>query len=90
MFKEPLQAINIQKLAQPLVKYMRDNYNPHTSIVITSERIAVIEDVFSIPNSTFATVTLEIDVPRGVKQAVETAIRDSAAKAKVTKISRGE
>ena len=90
MFKEPLQAINIQKLAQPLVKYMRDNYNPHTSIVITSERIAVIEDVFSIPNSTFATVTLEIDVSGNIEQAIEAAVRDSVEKAKVTKISRGE
>ncbi len=48
--KEPLQAINLQKLAQPLIKYMHDNYNPHVSIVITNERIAVIEDVLSIPN----------------------------------------
>ncbi len=50
MFKEPKQEIDIQKLAQPLVEYMRDNYNPHVSIVITGERIAVIEDVLSIPN----------------------------------------
>ena len=83
MFKEPKQAIDIQKLAQPLVEYMRDNYNPHVSIVITSERIAVIEDVLSIPNETSTKNTIEVSIPRGVKQAVETAIRDSTAKALV-------
>ena len=89
MFKEPKQAIDIQKLAQPLVEYMRDNFNPHTTIAITSERIAVVEDVLSMPNSTYATVTLEIDVSSGVEQAIEAIIRDSAAKAKATKISIG-
>ena len=48
--KESKQAMYLQKLAQPLAEYMRDNYNPHVSIVITGERIAVIEDVLSIPN----------------------------------------
>ena len=90
MFKEPLQAINIQKLAQPLAEYMRDNFNPHTTIAITSERIAVVEDVLSMPNETFATVTLEIDVSGNIEQAIEAAVRDSVEKAKVTKISRGE
>ena len=87
MFKEPKQAIDIQKLAQPLVEHMRDNYNPHVSIVITGERIAVVEDVLSMPNETFATVTLEIDVSSKIEQAIEAAVRDSVEKANVTKIS---
>ena len=44
------QGTDIPNLAQPLIEYMRDNYNPHVSIVITSERVVVIEDVLSVPN----------------------------------------
>lgn len=34
-----------------LVKFLLENYNPHTSIIITSERIVVVEDVLSIPHT---------------------------------------
>ncbi len=39
----------IEELAKPLIEYLRDSYHPYTSIVITPERVAVIETVQSIP-----------------------------------------
>lgn len=39
----------LEKLAKPLVDYLRNNYNPHTTIVITDERVVVVEDVMGIP-----------------------------------------
>lgn len=41
----------IERLAVPLIRYLRDNYHPYTSVVITDSRIAVVETVLSIPNS---------------------------------------
>ncbi len=39
----------IEELAKPLIEYLRDSYHPYTSIVITPERVAVIETIQSIP-----------------------------------------
>lgn len=39
----------LTNLAQPLVDYLRQNYHPHTAIVITDERVTVVEDVMSVP-----------------------------------------
>lgn len=39
----------LEDLAKPLVQYLRENHNPHTSIVITEERVVVVEDVIGIP-----------------------------------------
>lgn len=39
----------IEELAKPLIDYLKDNYHPYTSIVITPERVAVIETIQSIP-----------------------------------------
>lgn len=39
----------LTNLAQPLVYYLRQNYHPHTTIVITDERVTVVEDVMSVP-----------------------------------------
>lgn len=41
----------LEKLAEPLVEYLRTNYHPHVTIVITDERIAVVETVESVPNN---------------------------------------
>ena len=43
------QADNLEHLAKPLVKYLKENHNPHTAIVITDERVVVVEDVLGIP-----------------------------------------
>lgn len=39
----------IEELAKPLIEYLKDNCHPYTSIVVTQERVAVIETVQSIP-----------------------------------------
>lgn len=39
----------VEELAKPLIDYLKDNYHPYTSIVITPERVAVIETIQSIP-----------------------------------------
>ena len=36
-------------LTAPLVEYIRENHHPHTAIVITDERVVVVEDVIGIP-----------------------------------------
>ena len=38
-----------EELAEPLIEYLKDNCHPYTSIVVTQERVAVIETVQSIP-----------------------------------------
>ena len=39
----------IEELKKPIIDYLKDKYLPYTSIVITPERVAVIETVQSIP-----------------------------------------
>lgn len=39
----------LEKMAQSLVDFLKQNYNPHTSIIITDERVTLVEDVLSIP-----------------------------------------
>lgn len=40
---------DLETLCQPLVSYLRENYNPYCSIVITSSGIRVDESIVSIP-----------------------------------------
>lgn len=42
-------ADNLEQLAAPLVEYLRKNFHPHTAIVVTDERVVVVEDVLGIP-----------------------------------------
>lgn len=39
----------LQELAKPLIEYLKENCHPYTSIVITGERVAVMETALSIP-----------------------------------------
>lgn len=52
----------LEKLSKPLIDYLKNNYHPHTAIVITEERVAVIETVLSIPKKCmdFADATEEV------------------------------
>lgn len=38
------------KLFKPVIQFLKDNYHPHTALVITDERVVVIEEITSIPN----------------------------------------
>ena len=42
---------SLEEVMRPVVAFLSENYNPHTSIIITSERIVVVEDVLSIPHT---------------------------------------
>lgn len=39
----------LERIAEPLVKYLRNNHHPHTKIVITCESAVVVEITHSIP-----------------------------------------
>lgn len=39
----------IEELSKPLIDYLKDNCHSYTSIVVTPERVAVIETIQSIP-----------------------------------------
>lgn len=39
----------LEELAKPLVDYLREKYNPHTAIVVTGERVVVLESMMSVP-----------------------------------------
>ena len=39
----------LKEITRPIMKYLRNNCHPYTSIVITGERVTVIEDILSIP-----------------------------------------
>ncbi|MBO5372148.1 MAG: hypothetical protein J6A75_05440 [Lachnospiraceae bacterium] len=39
----------LQELCEPVSKYLQDNYNPHTSIVITDSGISLEETVIFVP-----------------------------------------
>lgn len=39
----------LEKVCQPLVKYLKDNYDPYTEIAITMDSITVKRDVEGIP-----------------------------------------
>ena len=47
--KDIVEADRLDELARPLVEYLAENRHPHSAIVITAERTAVIETVLSIP-----------------------------------------
>lgn len=47
--KDTADADRMGELAKPLVEYLKENCHPHSAIMITTERVAVIETVLSIP-----------------------------------------
>lgn len=39
----------LEKLARPLMDYLKENCHPYTSILVEESRVAVVETVLSIP-----------------------------------------
>ncbi|MFR7544577.1 MAG: hypothetical protein ACLUWN_01320 [Clostridia bacterium] len=39
----------IKQIAKPLIDFIKQNYNPHTSIVINEDSIKVVTDEINIP-----------------------------------------
>lgn len=46
---EKMDKSKLEKLTKPLIEYLKENCHPYTSIVITGERVAVMETALSIP-----------------------------------------
>ena len=42
----------LESLVKPLMEHLENNYHPHTAIVVTVERVVVVESVLSIPKHT--------------------------------------
>ncbi len=42
-------ADELKQLARPLVDYLRKHHHPHTTIVITDDRVDVMESLAGIP-----------------------------------------
>ncbi len=49
--KDTVDADRLNELAKPLTEYLKENCHPHSAIMITVERTAVIETVLSIPQN---------------------------------------
>lgn len=44
-----MEKDRLEELAKPIIDYLKENCHPYTSVVITDERIAVLETIISIP-----------------------------------------
>ncbi len=47
----PEEMRTLKELAKPLVDFLKNNYHPHTAIIVTEERTVVVEDIVSTPNT---------------------------------------
>lgn len=41
--------LELANMAKPLADYLKQNYHPHATIIITCERATVLEDILSTP-----------------------------------------
>lgn len=48
----------LENLAEPLIEHLKENYHPHTSIIITEDGVAVMETILSIPEKVINHSTL--------------------------------
>lgn len=39
----------LEELARPLVDYIRENYHPHVTVVVTDTFVRVTEDLMGVP-----------------------------------------
>ena len=39
----------LKKIANPIINYIKENYNPHTTVIIGEDSIKVVTDEISIP-----------------------------------------
>lgn len=47
--KDMADVDKLEELVKPLMEYLRENCHPHSAVIITAERMAVVETVLSIP-----------------------------------------
>ena len=39
----------LNKIAKPVINFIKNNYNPHTTVIINEDRIKVVTDEINIP-----------------------------------------
>lgn len=42
----------LDKLCKPIIEYIKENYNPHTEVVVTMDGITVKQDIEGLPEKT--------------------------------------
>ena len=47
--KDMADTGKLEELARPLAEYLKEDCHPHSAVVITAERTAVVETVLSMP-----------------------------------------
>ena len=45
--KEKIKELT--KISEPVINFIKENYNPHTTIIISEESIEVVTDEMNIP-----------------------------------------
>lgn len=45
--KEKIKELN--KISEPVINFIKENYNPHTTIIISEDSIKVVTDEMNIP-----------------------------------------
>jgi len=41
---------NLKKAAEPLLKYLNDNFHPHVTAIVTTTSVELMEGICSVPN----------------------------------------
>lgn len=39
----------LEALARPLVEYLRQKHHPHTAVVVTDDRVVLVEETMGVP-----------------------------------------
>lgn len=43
------QIEEIERISKPIIEYIKNNYNPHTTVIINEDCIKVVSDEVNIP-----------------------------------------
>lgn len=48
--EEKIEIINkLKEISQPIIDFIKENYNPHTTVIVSEDSIKVVIDEISIP-----------------------------------------
>nr|DAI88317.1 MAG TPA: hypothetical protein [Caudoviricetes sp.] len=43
------KIVELNKIAKPVINFIKNNYNPHTTVIINEDSIKVVTDEINIP-----------------------------------------
>jgi 3-deoxy-D-manno-octulosonic-acid transferase len=52
MEQKPVNAEELRKAAEPLIKYLCENHHPHVTVIVTPTSVELLEGKCSVPNIT--------------------------------------